>query len=87
MSYLNGTLRSKGINTFMDDKLPRGEQISIELLKAIESSSISIIVFSKNFPYSTWCLDELIKIIECKKRGQIVLPIFYKVDPSDVRKQ
>ena len=86
-SYLNEALCSKSINTFMDDKLPMGEQISEELLKAIESSSISIIVFSENFPYSTWCLDELVKIIECRKRGQIVIPIFYKVNPSDVRKQ
>ena len=32
-------------------------------------------------------MDELVKILECKKNGQIVLPIFYKVDPSEVRSQ
>ena len=59
----------------------------MELLKAIESSTISIVVFSKNFASSTWCLKELIKIFECRSNGQWVFPIFYKVDPSEVRKQ
>ena len=86
-SNLNGILRHNGINTFMDDKLRRGEKISTELLEAIESSRISIIVFSKNYASSTWCLDELLKILECKNKGQVVLPVFYKMDPSDVRNQ
>ncbi|GMY20941.1 disease resistance protein RPV1-like isoform X1 [Fagus crenata] len=86
-SNLNGILRHNGINTFIDDELRRGEEISIELLEAIESSRISIIVFSKNYASSTWCLDELVKILECKSHGQIVLPVFYKVDPSKVRSQ
>ncbi|PRQ55206.1 putative toll-like receptor, P-loop containing nucleoside triphosphate hydrolase [Rosa chinensis] len=36
-----------------------------------------------------WCLDELVKIIQCmKERGQQVFPVFYMgVDPSDVRHQ
>ena len=86
-SNLNGILRHNGINTFMDDKLRRGEKISTELLEAIESSRISIIVFSKNYASSTWCLDELLKILECKNKGQVVLPVLYKMDPSDVRNQ
>ena len=71
----------------MDDELTRGEDILAELLETIESSKISIIVFSKNYASSTWCLDELVKIIECKKNGQVVLPVFYKVDLLDVRNQ
>ena len=86
-SNLNGILRHNGINTFIDDKLRRGENISTELLETIESSRILIIVFSKNYASSTWCLDELVKILECKNNGQVVLPVFYKVDPSDVRNQ
>uniref|UniRef100_A0A2N9EF29 TIR domain-containing protein n=1 Tax=Fagus sylvatica TaxID=28930 RepID=A0A2N9EF29_FAGSY len=86
--HLNGILHYHGINTFIDDELPKGEEISAELLEAIESSRISIIVFSQNFASSTWCLDELVKILECKKNnGQTVLPVFYNVDPSDIRNQ
>nr|XP_033516094.1 toll/interleukin-1 receptor-like protein [Nicotiana tomentosiformis] len=37
---------------------------------------------------SGWCLEELVNILECKEKlKQIVLPIFYDVDPSHVRKQ
>nr|POE66480.1 isoform 2 of tmv resistance protein n [Quercus suber] len=86
-SNLNGFLSFKGIKTFMDNELQRGEKISTELFEAIENSKISIIVFSKNYATSTWCLDELVKILECKKKGQKVFPVFYKVDPSEIRSQ
>ena len=84
VSHLYKALTQQGIQTFIDDNLTRGENISEELLKVIENSSASIIVFSKNYASSSWCLDELAKIIECTKK---VLPIFYQVDPSEVRKQ
>ncbi|KAF3969678.1 hypothetical protein CMV_006539 [Castanea mollissima] len=87
ISHLYDALRLRGIHTFIDDKLPRGEEISIELLKTIDNSMMSIIVFSENYASSTWCLDELVEIIECKKNGQLVQPIFYKVDPSKIRSQ
>jgi hypothetical protein len=46
------------------------------------------VVFSKHYASSRWCLDELVKIIECRQKiGQVVLPIFYDTEPSDVRKQ
>ena len=84
VSHLFKALTQQGIQTFIDDNLHRGENISEELLKTIENSSASIIVFSKNYASSSWCLDELAKIIECTKK---VLPVFYQVDPSEVRKQ
>ncbi|KAL4601308.1 hypothetical protein ACB092_11G262900, partial [Castanea dentata] len=84
ISHLFEALTRQGIQTFIDDNLHRGENISEELLKTIENSSASIIVFSKNYASSSWCLDELAKIIECTKK---VLPVFYQVDPSKVRKQ
>ncbi|XP_068342672.1 TMV resistance protein N-like [Pyrus communis] len=81
-------LEDKAITTFIDRQLKRGEEISSALLEAIEESRMSIIVFSENYASSRWCLDELVHIFECRKsRQQIVWPVFYKVDPSDVRKQ
>ena len=85
--HLYRALFDEGINTFIDNDLRRGEEISLELLKAIKSSRISIIIFSQNYAFSAWCLDELVEILNCKKNGQLVLPVFYKVDPSEVRKQ
>ena len=85
--HLYRALCEKGIKTFIDNDLQRGEEISRELLKAIRSSRISIIIFSQNYAFSAWCLDELVEILNCNKKGQLVLPIFYKVNPSEVRKQ
>ncbi|KAM5574669.1 disease resistance protein RPV1-like [Rosa sericea] len=88
IDHLHSALCQKGIETFRDNKLGRGEDISQELLKAIEESRISIIVFSQNYAASRWCLDELVKILECKKsKRQVVRVVFYKMDPSDVRHQ
>ena len=87
ISHLHNALCRSGIYTFIDYDLPRGEEISVELLKTIENSTMSIIVFSKNYASSTWCLEELAKIVECRNNKQLVRPVFYKVDPSEVRKQ
>ena len=85
--HLYKALVGRGIRTFRDNQLRIGEAIALELLKAIEESRFSIIVFSENYARSTWCLDELVKIMECKDMGHAVFPIFYHVDPSHVRKQ
>ncbi|XP_059455249.1 disease resistance protein Roq1-like [Corylus avellana] len=88
ISHLYQALYQKGINTFIDDKLKSGEGISPVLPKTIEESRISIIVFSQTYASSRWCLEELLKIFECKEtKGQIVLLVFYKVDPLDVQKK
>ncbi|XP_058756847.1 disease resistance protein RPV1-like [Vicia villosa] len=88
-SHLYASLQNAGIDVFKDDhSLQRGDTISSSLIQAIEGSRISIIVFSINYAGSRWCLLELVKIMECHRTtGQIVLPVFYGVDPSEVRHQ
>jgi hypothetical protein len=85
--HLFAALYRSGIRAFRDDKkLERGKDIWTELEKAIEMSRIAVIVFSRNYTASGWCLDELVKIMECKRSlQQIVLPIFYDVTPSEVQ--
>nr|XP_023875829.1 TMV resistance protein N-like [Quercus suber] len=86
--HLYKALCDKGIYTFMDDKLRSGEIISEKLLKTIKRSMISVVVISENYASSKWCLEELVWILECRKNlGQLVLPVFYEIDPSEVRKQ
>ena len=88
VSHLYHELQLKGIETFKDDpKLERGTHISSELFKAIEESRLAIVVLSPNYASSSWCLDELTKILQCKKSKGTILPVFYNVDPSHVRKQ
>jgi hypothetical protein len=80
---------SKKFPTFIDEKeLQKGDEISSALMKAIEESYVSVVIFSEDYASSKWCLNELVKILECKReRGQIVIPVFYEVDPSHVRNQ
>ena len=87
--HLYTALKQNGIFTFRDDeKLERGKTIDSELMKAIEESKIAIVILSKDYALSSWCLIELAKIIECMKKTRlIVLPVFHYVDPSDVRYQ
>ncbi|XP_030941090.1 TMV resistance protein N-like [Quercus lobata] len=87
-SHLYNALDQKGIYTFIDNKLPRGETISPELSKAIEESHFAIIILSTNYASSKWCLIELTKIVECMKQNKLtILPVFYHVNPSDARNQ
>ncbi|KAH0714102.1 hypothetical protein KY284_007007 [Solanum tuberosum] len=89
-SHLHQGLKNRGIFTFLDDeRLEDGNSISKELVQAIEESQVVVIVFSKNYATSRWCLNELVKIMECKEKenGQTVIPVFYYVDPSHVRYQ
>ncbi|XP_010242717.1 PREDICTED: TMV resistance protein N-like isoform X4 [Nelumbo nucifera] len=87
--HLYTALDRAGIYTFRDDEeLKRGKEISSELQTAIEESRISIVVFSRNYASSRWCLDELLKILYCNETmGQLVFPVFYDVEPSEVRNQ
>ncbi|KAK4561964.1 hypothetical protein RGQ29_004710 [Quercus rubra] len=88
-SHLFAALDRKTIHAFDDERsLPRGEKIGAELLKAIETSRIAVVVFSKKYATSDWCLDELVKIMECKRVfNQRVLPIFYHVSQPEVLEQ
>jgi DNA replication protein DnaC len=85
--FLYQALRQGGFKTFIDDEgLQTGDQIACSLKDAIETSRLSIVVLSENYANSAWCLDELVKIFECAElKNQLVWPIFYKVDPSDIR--
>lgn len=75
----------KGIVAFRDDTiLQKGKSISDELMQAIQGSHVFIVIFSKNYATSTWCLDELTHILGT---GRTPLPVFYDVTPSQVRKQ
>lgn len=80
--YLFAALSQKGISAVMD---PGIAGTSSFVLKAIEESRISIVVLSSKYRFSSWCLDQLAKIMDCKnkKMGHIVIPIFYDIRPGD----
>lgn len=85
--HLYKDLHRSGIRTFRDDlELHSGEVISDSLIQTIQNSKTYIVVFSENYAASSWCLDELVEILDCYNRmNRLVIPVFHYVLPSDVR--
>ncbi|GJZ63251.1 TMV resistance protein N-like protein isoform X1 [Tanacetum coccineum] len=88
-NHLHTALVNANIKTFLDDnEIETGLYLKPELESAIRASRASIVVLSKNYASSTWCLNELVLILEQHmKFNHIVIPVFYHVEPTDVRKQ
>ncbi|XP_027337079.1 TMV resistance protein N-like [Abrus precatorius] len=86
VSHLHASLANAGIQTFIDESLRKGKMLKVELMEAIKASHIAVVVFSKSYAESSYCLHELTEIMQCHASyGQVVVPIFYDVDPADVR--
>ncbi|CAE5958418.1 unnamed protein product [Arabidopsis arenosa] len=79
----------QNVRVFRDNEgMEKGDKIDPSLFEAIEDSAASVIVLSKNYANSAWCLNELALI--CELRSSLkrpMIPIFYGVNPSDVSKQ
>ncbi|CAN1342867.1 Disease resistance protein L6 [Linum perenne] len=89
--HLYTRLKAAGIRTFRDEEtLPKGDNISTSLLQGIVESKIYIPIFTEGYAASKWCLMELAKMVELHSqpgKGHIILPIFYFVNPRDIRQQ
>ncbi|OWM86397.1 hypothetical protein CDL15_Pgr021483 [Punica granatum] len=79
---LYSEMRAVGIRVFRDDdELEMGDEIG-EVLVAIETSRICVLILSKTFAASTWCLREVERMVELRK---LIIPIFYTAGPDDVK--
>ncbi|CAL9224660.1 unnamed protein product, partial [Arabidopsis halleri] len=88
LAHMLKEFKGKGIDSFIDNDIERTKSIGPELIEAIRGSKIAIVLLSKNYASSSWCLNELVEIMNCREDlGQIVMTIFYEVDPTDVKKQ
>ncbi|XP_050242458.1 disease resistance protein Roq1-like [Quercus robur] len=86
VDHLFNALKGKGIHTFREnEELKKGKAIVPKFLEAIKESKFAIIILSKEYASSTWCLDELAHIVFCKEeKGMTVLPVFHYVNSFDV---
>ncbi|XP_062030690.1 uncharacterized protein LOC133746539 [Rosa rugosa] len=82
--HLLRALDQKGISTIQGE--PR-EPMGPSDFKPIEESICAIVIFSPNFANSTWCLDGLAKAVECMRKPEGIVPVFYDVDDGDVKNQ
>lgn len=79
-SHIQMDFQRKGITLFNDNESTRGNSIGPELIRANKGSKVVIILLSRNYASSKWCLGELVEIRSAEKSW------VYKVDPSDVKK-
>ncbi|XP_052876643.1 disease resistance protein RUN1-like [Gossypium arboreum] len=88
-NHLVKGLEKVGINVFPDNEtLGKGEKLLPTNVRAISASNLSILVLSKYYASSKSCLRDLSDIMDRKREPtdkHIVLPVFYHVDPSNVR--
>lgn len=71
------------LRVFLDKpELVEGRNITSQIEAAIEVASVHVAIFSPSYAQSKWCLDELHLMV--KSKGTI-LPVFYKVQPSELR--
>lgn len=79
-------LREGGVNVFIDVHELKGRKLRT-LFTRIDNSKIALAVFSKRYCESEWCLNELVKMNEAMNEGKlVVIPIFYNVTASDVKR-
>ncbi|CAH2046326.1 unnamed protein product [Thlaspi arvense] len=84
ISFLVDAMRIAGIKVFIDNDEMKGEDLNI-LFRRIEESKIALVVFSRRYMESKWCLNELVTIKKCIDEKKLVaIPIFFKVEPDEL---
>uniref|UniRef100_A0A0R0IAY8 TIR domain-containing protein n=1 Tax=Glycine max TaxID=3847 RepID=A0A0R0IAY8_SOYBN len=69
-SHLHAALCRNGIQTYIDYRIQKGYEVWPQLVKAIRESTLLLVIFSENYSSSSWCLNELVELMECKKQGE-----------------
>ncbi|CAN1356658.1 Disease resistance protein RPV1 [Linum perenne] len=89
--HLYAALRREAITVFSDKtEIPAGEKVTEAVLSAIEGSRFYVVVLSKGYASSEYCLDELAKIMDCCDGGGVAagrsecFPVFYNVSPDNI---
>ncbi|GLJ30112.1 hypothetical protein SUGI_0595540 [Cryptomeria japonica] len=83
--HLYHLLRERGCQPFLDrPEIQVGDSIPFALSNAICSSIVQIAIFSPGYAESSWCLDELVLMLE-QQPDALFIPVFYNVQPWELR--
>ncbi|CAH8360148.1 unnamed protein product [Eruca vesicaria subsp. sativa] len=87
VSNLKKELKSSNINVFIDEDETRGRRTTT-LFETIRESGVALILLSKKYSDSYWCLDELVEIKKQMETGYLIaFPVFYEVEADKVKSQ
>nr|AJP06331.1 NB-ARC [Pinus tabuliformis] len=76
-------LLSNGLRAFLDkDEMQPGYNFPCQIEHAIKTASVHVAIFSPRYAESSWCLNELLLMLESKAP---IIPVFYRVTPAEVR--
>ncbi|XP_027906894.1 putative disease resistance protein At4g11170 isoform X2 [Vigna unguiculata] len=86
VSHLDSVLSAAGLTTLLHHQNAVNDMdIQQPILNLCR---VAIVVFTKTYSQSAWCLHQLQQIIEWHKTYyRHVLPVYYEIQPSDVRLQ
>ncbi|XP_014515215.2 TMV resistance protein N-like isoform X1 [Vigna radiata var. radiata] len=86
VSHLNSVLSTVGLTTFLHHhNAVKSSHIQEPILSRCR---VAIVVFTQTYSQSAWCLNQLQQIINWHETYcRHVLPVYYEIQPSDVRLQ
>ncbi|XP_057825433.2 disease resistance protein Roq1-like [Cryptomeria japonica] len=77
-------LQERRCQAFLDrEEIKGGDSIPSAIHNAICSSVVQIAIFSKGYAESSWCLDELVLMLQ--QTDALFIPVFYDVKPWELR--
>ena len=86
VSHLDSALSAVGFTTFLHHQ--NGVESTHIEPPSLSLCRIAIVVFTKTYSESAWCLHQLQQIIQWQETYcRHILPVYYEIEPSDVRLQ
>ena len=84
VAHLHDALTSVGLNSFLDKKsLVQGDPAFGSIYDALKVAKVHVAVVSTGYADSKHCLSELVAMLGS---GKPVIPVFYDVEPSELRR-
>ncbi|KAG0605125.1 hypothetical protein M758_9G033700, partial [Ceratodon purpureus] len=83
VAHLEDALRCAGFRPFLDARsLMKGNPALKSIDQALNVAKVHVAILSKRYAESKYCLNELVAMM---RSGKPVIPVFYDVEPEDLR--
>ncbi|KAG0612311.1 hypothetical protein M758_6G017700 [Ceratodon purpureus] len=83
IAHLEEALRFAGFRPFLDTRsLMKGNPALLSINHALATTKVHVAIVSKRYAESKHCLNELVAMV---RSGKPVIPVFYDVEPVDLR--